>query len=299
MLLFLLLLYLASTTVHASAQQLLSVANHHDIIDGNINGITGSISISDTNLTYSLCSPTIDNLATVIHRFQIGDSVHHTCPCGITVVPSPGCVDGFFVLNEAVDVTTTVTVFTNINVVLARFVVNAAHSLVAHPTPPTYTEVIESYFQQEELSPVPVCLPYCLQECELQCILNTTTNCASCEPSDTVIVSVVVGYNNSRQFYPYNQTITPGQIVKWVWMSGVHSVISGTANNVDGLFCSVPPDVDVTPTNCDSSLSLFQAPHSYKHNFTELAFLDVYRAGAARSCNAITEAEERCAPSSS
>lgn len=56
-------------------------------------------------------------------------------------------------------------------------------------------------------------------------------------------VTVHVGSNGTNTFSPNTVTIHPNDSVLWTWDSGPHTVTSGVANAIDGIFCSVPPNL--------------------------------------------------------
>jgi plastocyanin len=62
-------------------------------------------------------------------------------------------------------------------------------------------------------------------------------------------VMVMVGPNGTNTFSPATVTIHPGDTVTWTWVSGLHTVTSGTPGAADGKFCNVSGTPSVTACN--------------------------------------------------
>ena len=80
--------------------------------------------------------------------------------------------------------------------------------------------------------------------------------------------TVMVG-QGGLTFTPARLTIDVGDTVHWIWATGGHSVVSGTAGSADNQFCS-PSD-----TGCDNP-PLSNADATYHHTFANTGTFPYY-----------------------
>jgi plastocyanin len=93
-------------------------------------------------------------------------------------------------------------------------------------------------------------------------------------------VNVAVGPNGTFSFAPQTVTISAGDTVLWTWMSGPHTVTSGSCSGstctADGQFCSVPAGTSQDPATCASTGYAQGAGATFSETFTSAGTFPYY-----------------------
>ena len=66
------------------------------------------------------------------------------------------------------------------------------------------------------------------------------------EDDDAGVVAATVEVLGTNEFSPKTVTIRAGEVVRWVWLDGVHNVASGASCTHDGAFRSGEPVTGAT-----------------------------------------------------
>ena len=289
----LLLLLLLCAQSHAAT---LNIPNFKDVIGGNINNVSGSAEITGRNVTYVVCSNSVD-LSSVIHHITIGSIANLTCPCGVYVIdlPSVGCISGLITTDSVPpeEEEQDVILYTDINVVLGRFILNATQTNTASPPAPTAQEVIIAAAEAATQPPTtstpvtteppttdppvttepPTTLPPTTTEPPTTTLPPTTTEPPTTDPPlPPADMTILVGNNGDIAYLPSTATIYVNDTVEWIWMddSVGHSVTGGISIEDVAGWCSLTAAGMLdhqTVRKCETPDYLAYSPATYRRKF--------------------------------
>lgn len=93
-------------------------------------------------------------------------------------------------------------------------------------------------------------------------ILVTTSITLAIAATQTVTV-------NSNFYSPSSLTINVGDTVQWNWVSGSHTVTSGSNTTPDGKFCSLDNNATASVASCTGTAYAKTSPYTYSYTFNQ------------------------------
>lgn len=148
--LLLLLALLVPTTTGSNTN--FAVSNFESLIDGNLNGLYGQVSLtnenSECNITYILCSPTNPLAVNATARFLINSNLStNACSPYCNKPPDEnGCITGFIQYNDTSSNITQIDVTDRLGVVIGTFRGRWVQEIYTSPPAPSPAAVIETYY---------------------------------------------------------------------------------------------------------------------------------------------------------